>query len=199
MKIDQAALEKVLIDRALGVLSPEVEELLRAYLARDPEAATLARRLNETVDLAKRALQTEPDAPLPPFPTARMRRAQGNRRRRQRLVAAVGLAVSMLVGLGIGALWFRHGPTPGVGTTPVVQVEAVPGADPLPAPPREVQESGFWSLEVLANRALAASRGAPSRRAPAAWNRNRPSGADRGTDRQGSIWEIRHETFYPGS
>jgi anti-sigma factor RsiW len=61
------SLEALLIDRALGQLSPEVEQLLAEYLASRPEAAHLAAELAETVALAASVLQQPaPRVTLPP-------------------------------------------------------------------------------------------------------------------------------------
>jgi len=48
-------LEALLIDRALGHLTPEMDELLGEHLAANPATARLAAELQETVTLAAAA------------------------------------------------------------------------------------------------------------------------------------------------
>ena len=50
-------LERLLMDRALGSLNPDAEVLLADYLANDPSAATQARELQETVQLATEVMR----------------------------------------------------------------------------------------------------------------------------------------------
>ncbi len=93
-------LEALLIDRALGHLSPEVEVLLAEHLAANAAAARSAAELCETVALASSVLQ--PPAPrlvLPPpavaiFPPRRARRV-------------LALAASFAAGAGVALLALR--------------------------------------------------------------------------------------------
>jgi anti-sigma factor RsiW len=63
MKSD--VLERLLIDRAAGELSPDVEELLEAHLQREPEAKREAAEIEETLRLARLALAGEKVVKLP--------------------------------------------------------------------------------------------------------------------------------------
>jgi hypothetical protein len=67
MKIE--TLEALLIDRALGALSPDVAELLESYLIQNPDAAQQANGLASTVQLARTAVAgpNAPTSPLPPL------------------------------------------------------------------------------------------------------------------------------------
>jgi hypothetical protein len=60
-------LERLIIDRNSGELTPEVEELLEAYLDGKPELAPEAEQMVETLRLAKLAL-AETRAPVLPLP-----------------------------------------------------------------------------------------------------------------------------------
>jgi len=73
-------LEALLIDRALGQLSPEVEALLAEHLAVHPEAARAGAELSKTVTLATSLLKQPartlalPPATISLFPRHRFRR-----------------------------------------------------------------------------------------------------------------------------
>ena len=60
-------LERLLMDRALKRLDPDTEVLLTDYLANDPAAATQARELQETVQLATEVVRHP--APIAEMPT----------------------------------------------------------------------------------------------------------------------------------
>jgi anti-sigma factor RsiW len=57
-------LERLLIDRAVGELPPDVAELLGAYLLRDPAARKEAAQIGETLRLARLALAGQPEVRL---------------------------------------------------------------------------------------------------------------------------------------
>lgn len=137
-------LEALLIDRALGQLTPEVEVLLAGHLAAHPEAARAAAELGETVALAASVLrQPAPRLALPPravamFPPRRTRRV-------------LALAASFVAGAGAAFLALRgaapraetplaHAPAPAV---IVAQVPALRRVETNPA----VRSLPFWSKE----------------------------------------------------
>ncbi len=142
-------LETLLIDRALGQLSPEVEALVADHLAAHPEAARTAAELSETVALAVRALaHPAPRLKLPPpavaiFPLRRTRRA-------------LALAASFVAGAGVTFLAL-HNPAP----QPVPALAQVPVPVPI-QPARQVKTDPsvralpFWSKERAV--ALAAAK-----------------------------------------
>ena len=137
-------LETLLIDRALGHLSPEVEVLLAEHLAANPTAARSAAELRETVALASSVLKSSaPRLVLPPpamvmFPQHRTRRV-------------MALAASFVAGAGITLFALRGtGPQP----APVIARTSVPAAVVAQAPsPRRVEVDPavrtlpFWSKE----------------------------------------------------
>jgi hypothetical protein len=69
MALNSETLERILFDRSLGELAPDVEALLRDYLADRPQAGRLAEAAEQTVALARRALGEElesAEVALPP-------------------------------------------------------------------------------------------------------------------------------------
>jgi anti-sigma factor RsiW len=92
-------LERLLTDRALGALDPDVAALLDAHLAVDADAAALAARTDATVALAQRALGAQPAARPPGFPRAELSR-RAARARRWRVARGV-VAAAAMVGLGV--------------------------------------------------------------------------------------------------
>lgn len=147
--MDAETLERLLMDRALGGLTPDVEALLDAYLERDSHAAARAAEFQAAAIAARRVLSTGSSAALPPFPAVRLEHI-GHVRRRLVLVRNVaGLAAALVLGVGLGAAYFRH-----VG-------ERAGGAVPLPgaAPAKVVAvastvtpsrgSADFWSAQRL--------------------------------------------------
>lgn len=94
------ALERLLMDRALGRLEPDVEALLSEYLARDPAATAHATELQEVVRMATKAVR--PLTPEIEQPSQIHRLVW-----RHRAEQVVALAASFVIGIGITALVFR--------------------------------------------------------------------------------------------
>ncbi len=133
-------LEALLIDRALGQLTPEVEALLAEHLAANPEAACAAAGLGETVALAGTVLRRPaPRLALPPpavalFPPRRTRRV-------------LALAASFVAGAGVALFALRA-----VAPQPAVPLAHAPAAVPAAAPRRletdpAIRTLPFWSTE----------------------------------------------------
>lgn len=95
-------LERLLTDRALGTLEPDVAALLEAHLAADPAAAALAARTQATIALAQRALGEKEAGRLPNFPRAELARRAGRLRRWRIARTALAAAAVLLVGVGVG-------------------------------------------------------------------------------------------------
>jgi anti-sigma factor RsiW len=130
-------LEKLLLDRALGELSPEAEELLAAWCAEHPADAVAADALAATVALAREA--TADHAPAPALPRPTWHRAAW----RPLPAEILRLAACLALGLSLG--WFAL-PRPPVAAETVaapglVTVAAVDTA-PRPSP------SAFWSISA---------------------------------------------------
>jgi hypothetical protein len=87
-------LEAQLIDRALGHLTPEMDELLGEHLAANPGTARLAAELQETVTLAAAALKR-------PLPVSRLPPSLVTTLPPRRTFRPLALAASFLAGIGL--------------------------------------------------------------------------------------------------
>jgi anti-sigma factor RsiW len=153
-------LEPLLLDRALGELSPPVAALLEEHLARDPAAAQHAAGLAETMQLARRATASptqsqalRPAADLPWF-----RRAARQARWRGHLVGLAKLAACLVLGLVLGRA---------LGPESSSSAQSRPAA--LVAAPVTVAAPGshpkFWSLaRHVPDQRAAVSRTGPAER-----------------------------------
>ena len=124
------SLEGLLIDRALGELSPEVAELLNAYLSANPRAAKKATAWTETWRLARNAMASDVDARRQPLPKLKPhgRNSWNWRVRRTELLR---LAACLIIGVTAGWGLFA------------AQVERVPESAVA------TQPSEFWSVNRL--------------------------------------------------
>jgi anti-sigma factor RsiW len=131
-------LNSFLLDRSLGELTPELDELLDAYLAHEPAALTRARAYRATVDLAHAALATTTDVKPPAIARWRTPRGPGSWRSRNEILR---LAAVLVVGLGMGwgaaamRLFYSSTPQP-----PALRTVAVGARPELPA------TTSFWSF-----------------------------------------------------
>ena len=141
--MNHESLENLLIDRALGHLSPEVEALLAEHLATSPIAAQAAAELGEVVALASAALRrTKPKLELPPRIVALPRWPRANR--------VLAMAASFVVGAGVAFLAMR-------GMNARNELPVAHEAPPAPAVAQSPQRSPeveralrklpFWSKE----------------------------------------------------
>ena len=138
-------LEALLLDRALGQLTPEVEALLAEYVATHPQATDALPNWDETVSLAATVLKKQPPAlKLPPSPVVVFPRS--------RLRSLAALAASFAAGAGLAVLGLRSGPSPTVNPIPHQSSLTVPA--PIAAPvvrqtevPPAIRTLPFWSTE----------------------------------------------------
>ncbi len=136
-------LENLLIDRAFGQLSPEVEALLSEHLAAHPDAAKTAAELGKTVALATAAMQLkEPALELPPRIIAGARWPRAHR--------VLALAASFVLGAGTSYFVMREMSAP----RPLPVAQQVPSAPVIAQTPRyspEIERAlkklPFWSKE----------------------------------------------------
>lgn len=149
-------LDALLLDHALGQLSPEVVELLDQHLARDPAAAARLASLRATVGLARDAVGLPANATdrisARSFATVRRSVWRGEMSR-EMLKAAACIAF----GLGLG--WAAR--SPAIKPDELSRTEtarAIPSQGETPA-------AAFWSRERLE----AEMRHAPRRRPPLVW------------------------------
>ncbi len=143
--MDRETLERLKLDRALGVLPPDCEALLTAYIQGRPADVSDLHALERTVTLARRALRDEAPARLPGFPGERLRRAARSEWRRRTARNLTGIAASALIGFGLRAAWFPATESGrGEGRVPIVaqgRTESEGEADS--------HEAGFWSAHRL--------------------------------------------------
>lgn len=143
--MNKELLENLLIDRALGQLSPEAEALLLEHLAAHPELNVAAAELVDVVALATAAVRrSEPALPLPPritamFPESRARRF-------------LPIAASFLLGAGVTFFGVRNSEP--VGRTLPAKAADLPDTErvytkaaPPPAVERAARSLPFWSRE----------------------------------------------------
>ena len=135
-------LEALLLDHALGELSPEVAELLETHLAHDPEAARQAAGLASTVQRARQAMAITQEAPRRSLSVGRLRQAQMTHRRWAFMWELARLAACVVLGLTLG--WYGHTAR----KAPIAAVPPVVVASELPTPAKTTTD--FWSLASLA-------------------------------------------------
>jgi hypothetical protein len=134
-------LERLLMDRALGGLSPDVEALLAAHLAHNAGAAGRAREFEAAAIAARQVLNSGGPLALPHFPAAQIRGLERTRRQLVLVRNVAGIAASVIVGIGLGVAFFR-GPAARPETVPTpIAIVATAG----PAAPR----GEFWSAQRL--------------------------------------------------
>ncbi len=100
--MDTKTLEALLLDRALGALSPEVEALLDAYLEHDAVAGQRATEFSDAAIAARRALASNAAADLPAFPRQQIEALRKTRRQLAWVRNAGGLAAVIVLGITIG-------------------------------------------------------------------------------------------------
>lgn len=95
-------IESLLMDQSLEQLSPEVEELLEAYIAEHPQYQQTAESIRQSTVLAKQAVSCETVSELPPFPKERLTYLE--KTNRWKLFSKWGLsaAACLLIGAFIG-------------------------------------------------------------------------------------------------
>ena len=130
--MNNTALDTLLIDRALGALTPEMEMLLDAYLAQNPEVSGELERTFDTVNLVRDALKEESTVSLPEF-LAPIRIRQ--RKIRRYTLQVAGMAATLVIGVFFGQYHMDSSltsvPSP---TYAVAESEPVPKA------------TGIWSI-----------------------------------------------------
>jgi len=92
--MDEEVIERLLIDRAVGALDPDVEALLCDFLAGNREIDERYLATAEVVELSRTLLRSEDKATLPEF---RAQHDFGAQRRRIVPLQIVGIAAALLV------------------------------------------------------------------------------------------------------
>jgi hypothetical protein len=183
--MNREVLDRLLADRALGALEPDVCELLNAWLDHDADADKRAREFSLATDLASRALGTVADeTPLPPFPATLLAHAERSQRRLRIITRAASLAACLLLGITVGA-WAVRPPVAADGSSAgassadgssagassaggpaVVRGASAGGTATAARPPCFVQatpraEQGFWSVRRYCEQAQKAGPARP--------------------------------------
>ncbi len=142
--MDTQTLERLLMDRALGVLPADVEALLAAYLEQEPSAAQRAGEFARAAAAARRLLHSDAPASLPPFPAVRIRHLQRTRRQLRWIRTLGGLAATVVLGVGLGVMFrdWRASPPLPAGLPGASQERQYAGAALL-------RSEGFWSVSRL--------------------------------------------------
>ena len=161
--MDHQTLERLLTQRAVGQLDDDAAELLAGYVGEHPELQESAESIEQTVQLAERAIQRCDSYELPPLDRYRINRSRRWSYRSKLLRQA--LAVTAAFVLGVSTVWIiRPAERPAPGTHDA----ATPGAESF-VTYRSAQPIGgedFWSLSVLprlGNHAIPIRRDYPSR------------------------------------
>jgi anti-sigma factor RsiW len=138
-------IERLLMDRALGHLGPDVDALLSDYLANNASTATQARELQSLVHLAREVvrqpvLAVEPRNQIPRLVW------------RHRAEQALAIAASFVIGVGITALAFRvnlRHENNAVSLAPSIQIASMPSPRLDALVKHKIESLPFWSNQRL--------------------------------------------------
>ncbi|HVM59930.1 MAG TPA: hypothetical protein VMV72_03605 [Verrucomicrobiae bacterium] len=137
--------ERLLMDRALGRLDPDVDALLSDYLAHDAPASAQAREMEAVVHIASKAMRQPVLAVVPPN---QIRRIVWRHRAEQGLA----LAASFVIGVGITALALRLSPSRErnvISTARSIEDTSVPMRHLDAVVKKQAESLPFWSNQRL--------------------------------------------------
>ncbi len=155
--MDEQALERLMMDQAMGALDADTEQLLAHHLARDPTAARQAEEYRQVVRLARRVLRAGDAEPvLPRLQTARLQCMVSRRRQRRYLTAASAIAAMLLIGATLFSVATRTSPPQLMSGNSAMPIAA--GSSASPPVSQETSAGAFWSARRLYTQT---SRGAP--------------------------------------
>jgi hypothetical protein len=129
-------LERLLIDRELGELAPEVMVLLEEYLELSPEVREQADTTRNLLQLARAATAGPREVPQVKLGLERLRHAQQSAWWRARAAEWVRLAAAVAIGLSLG--WLVRPRLP-------VSIALAAPAEVVAAPKTS---TSFWSIEA---------------------------------------------------
>lgn len=140
----QDDLEQLILDCALGALSPQVEQLLDAYLVFDAESALQLQQMKHTVSLASKAMERgDAKQSLPPFPVKALLKTHRQRRSLWRVTQAAAIAACLVLAFMSG----RRVQPQTDHTVSTMSIVAAPNISwPKPVVEQEDKADGFWSL-----------------------------------------------------
>ena len=103
-------LERLVIDRAMGELSPDVAALLEAHMKLHPQVADEVRQIEETLVLAERSFQgaSQPVLPPPSFDSDVLKFPKAPTPAALWLRMAPGLAACLIAGVLLGSGLVQH-------------------------------------------------------------------------------------------
>ena len=139
------ALERLLMDRALGRLEPDVETLLADFLAANLAATTQAQELQDAVQLATEVVRS-------PVPVAEMPNQIRRFIWRRRAEQVLALAASFVIGVGITALALRANighEVSSVSLAPSIQNVSPPSPRQTANVKNKIESLPFWSNQRL--------------------------------------------------
>ncbi len=154
MNLKPESLEALLLDRSLGVLTPEAEELLTSYLETQPMARLRAEEFQAATCLAKKALTLGPSIPLPEPRFKTMEKPGAWPGRPSAYLPWLAAAACLVVGFGLAKL------SPSV-TMPAIQPHAVAAIEPMANSNTQTNERSFWLTSHLASTAPAHTPNSP--------------------------------------
>jgi len=142
MTLDSETLERILLDRSVGELSPDVEALLFAFLADNPQMAQMAKQADQTANMAHRALRLDHADKVADLPPPAFLHKRSTRKRRRLLPALQTLAVAAVI---VMAFWLGRQTTPQPLHRPTLVQSRVDQHLETPVD----SQGGFWSVARL--------------------------------------------------
>ncbi len=146
--MDAETLERLLMDRALGALGPDVEALLDEHLAQDPEGCQRAAEFAGATSAARQALGAGVPLRLPEFPALRLATLERTRRRLAWVRNTGAVAATLVVGIWLGGLLTSGRPGPDTPVSGAGERTALAAS----APAHADADGGFWSVARLVDR-----------------------------------------------
>jgi len=134
-------LERLLMDRALGRLEPDVEALLADFLADNPAATAEAHELQDAIQLATEVIRS-------PVAVAEMPNQIHRFIWRHRAEQALAIAASFVIGVGITAVALRAN-IKRKDDTASAQNLSTPSVHREAAMTRKIESLPFWSNQRL--------------------------------------------------
>lgn len=139
-------LEALLIDRSLGELTLETEELLLDHLALNPAAARRGDALDATMHWARQSVAVSLERPVRPLAAGRPGKP-GEWRRRIRIGLPGVMRLAACVILGLAAGWWIHAAAGrAAGTPATARIALPPDSIQLRSSEHKNPEPTFWSV-----------------------------------------------------
>jgi hypothetical protein len=160
--MNEQVLERMLIDRSLGALPPDVDELLEAFLEHEPGHAHDARKFDETLMLARRALPKPRALPLPPLKVRALPQTSVKKNILRQVRWPVGIAAAFAIGFAM-SLFTRQVERPAASHRREPERSVVVVAQATAAAPVDSAPTEFWSAARIAGMAPKSASPQPPR------------------------------------